>query len=157
MPPGEPVSRCQATAIGKEQESDEGTQLGEALNQARTCLEGGQWKSSREAFAVLGKGRFSTVVRARRRLPSVAGGDEPRVCALKIVSKKAFWKLVVEGRERSDTLSRELLCQTILTAKTAVTQSAPSAVIPEGIGDDHDIGHDGRGEIESSPGRETRG
>ena len=59
----------------------------------------------------LGRGQYATVHPGRRR-------DEERACALKIFDKKAFWKLVVKGKERADTLVREASVQATLTAKS---------------------------------------
>jgi len=41
---------------------------------------------------------------------------EEAVCALKIVNKAAFWTRVAEGKERHDTLVREVVAQAVLTA-----------------------------------------
>mmetsp|Transcript_19329 Transcript_19329/g.45692 ORF Transcript_19329/g.45692 Transcript_19329/m.45692 type:complete len:912 (-) Transcript_19329:115-2850(-) len=61
---------------------------------------------------VLGEGTYSTVHRASLRHEA----SNERV-ALKIFDKAAFWKLVVKGRERADTLVRETAVQATLTAK----------------------------------------
>jgi serine/threonine protein kinase len=59
----------------------------------------------------LGTGSYANVYKARRRLD---GGEE---CALKIFEKNKFWRMVVKGRERADTLVREVSVQATLTAK----------------------------------------
>jgi len=38
-------------------------------------------------------------------------------CALKVVDKQEFWKRVIAGQERSDTLAREVQTQVVLTQK----------------------------------------
>jgi hypothetical protein len=54
--------------------------------------------------------------------PGIDGGREGEgegesvVCALKIVNKSAFWSRVADGKERQDTLTREILTQAVLTA-----------------------------------------
>ncbi|GLE05054.1 hypothetical protein PINS_up014038 [Pythium insidiosum] len=66
----------------------------------------------------LGKGRFSSVRRARRKQPQHVG--DPVVdgdCALKIIDKTTFWDLVAHETEREDTLIREILTQTVLTVR----------------------------------------
>ncbi|CAN0366832.1 unnamed protein product, partial [Discosporangium mesarthrocarpum] len=77
-------------------------------------------------FPLLGQGRYSSVVRARRRVlaaqEGVTAGEggvphTRRACALKVVDKRKFWELVMDGRERADALARELLCQTVLTTQ----------------------------------------
>ncbi|ETV78285.1 CAMK protein kinase [Aphanomyces astaci] len=64
----------------------------------------------------LGQGRFSVVKRARRKVPSACVAE----CALKIIDKAVFWKLVEQGIERNDTLFREVLTQTVLTMRSDV-------------------------------------
>ena len=80
-----------------------------------------------------GKGRYASVYPARRRTklyynsvePLVAEGEIPDKlallercdCALKVVDKNQFWRRVVKGRERADTLVRELSVQATLTSK----------------------------------------
>jgi serine/threonine protein kinase len=72
----------------------------------------------------LGRGRFAVVRRARRRrYPKEREGGRGEeghrgtVCALKVVNKAAFWQRVAEGKERHDTLVREVLAQALLTAQ----------------------------------------
>lgn len=62
----------------------------------------------------LGRGRFSTVRRGRRKAGTGAGGG--CVCALKLVNKATFTARVAEGKERIDTLVREVLSQAVLSA-----------------------------------------
>ena len=88
--------------------------------------------------AELGRGRFAVVRRAKRKryhhasMDAAACGANPAsgsiirnnhdsqggeaVCALKIVNKAAFWTRVAEGKERHDTLVREVVAQAVLTA-----------------------------------------
>ncbi|GMH80761.1 hypothetical protein TrST_g14365 [Triparma strigata] len=61
---------------------------------------------------VLGEGRFAHVRKTRRI------GEEDKqenMVAVKVIDKDEFWKRVDEGRERKDTLVRELTIQTALT------------------------------------------
>jgi calcium/calmodulin-dependent protein kinase I len=68
----------------------------------------------------LGVGRYATVLPARRK--SVLSDDaENNSCALKVIDKNEFWRRVVKGRERADTLVRELAVQATLTAKCSQT------------------------------------
>jgi serine/threonine protein kinase len=83
-----------------------------------------------------GQGRFASVYPARRKThkyfesgggheaPSIGEGNPDRAsllkrcdCAIKVVDKNQFWRRVVKGRERSDTLVREPSVQSTLTAK----------------------------------------
>jgi serine/threonine protein kinase len=82
----------------------------------------------------LGRGRYADIFPARRTtdptpfehdssLDSKSSNSKEMVlkpyhtCALKIVNKNEFWRRVVKGRERADTLVRELAVQSTLTAK----------------------------------------
>ncbi|CAM9343738.1 unnamed protein product, partial [Ectocarpus sp. 13 AM-2016] len=76
-------------------------------------------------FSVLGTGRFSRVVWARRKRPWARAGGS--VSAIKIVNKQAFWSRVRVGKERVDTLAREVFCQTTLTIKGADAASGAAA------------------------------
>lgn len=88
--------------------------------------------------AEVGRGRYATVFPARRRAQRnkakqhrVGGGDDTSTpgqaqrtaplcendCALKIIDKKEFWRRVVKGRERADTLVREASVQATMTSK----------------------------------------
>ncbi|CCI47206.1 unnamed protein product [Albugo candida] len=64
----------------------------------------------------LGRGRFSTVCKSRRKVDT---DTEPigQECALKIIDKIRFWELVLANVERPDTMAREILTQTVLTAR----------------------------------------
>lgn len=78
-----------------------------------------------------GRGRYAAVYPARRRTESSNGqvdeaADKPTDRklalskyngALKIIDKAEFWRRVVKGRERADTLVREAAVQSTLTAK----------------------------------------
>jgi serine/threonine protein kinase len=76
-----------------------------------------------------GRGRYASVRPARRKDEKYfeQKDQEPKAaptnvlqrcsCALKIVDKNEFWRRVVKGRERADTLVRELSVQSTLTAK----------------------------------------
>lgn len=67
----------------------------------------------------LGKGRFSIVRRARRRLaPGAVSTSSSLDCALKIVDKNVFWDLVAHDTERDDTIIREILTQSLLTVRS---------------------------------------
>ena len=59
---------------------------------------------------VIGNGHYATIYKARRRYDS-------KDCALKIFEKSRFWKLVLRGDERADTLVRETSVQATLTVK----------------------------------------
>jgi serine/threonine protein kinase len=80
----------------------------------------------------LGQGRYASVYPARRKTEqyyvenaAVEGGAAANTkaavanndCALKIIDKAEFWRRVVKGRERADTLVRETSVQGALTAK----------------------------------------
>ncbi|KAL3907156.1 MAG: hypothetical protein SGILL_008985, partial [Bacillariaceae sp.] len=65
----------------------------------------------------VGVGRYASVVPARRK-STVRKNNQ---CALKIIDKNEFWRRVVKGRERADTLVRELAVQATLTAKCGGT------------------------------------
>ena len=58
--------------------------------------------------------------------------EEEAVCALKIVNKAAFWTRVAEGKERHDTLVRELVAQAVLTAhgSTGTSSHPPFPTAP---------------------------
>jgi calcium/calmodulin-dependent protein kinase I len=78
-----------------------------------------------------GRGRYAAVYPARRRgrdrqtyedKLSLEGLDPKAIvkqcdCAIKIIDKNEFWKRVVKGKERADTLVREVTTQATLTAK----------------------------------------
>jgi Protein kinase domain len=65
---------------------------------------------------LLGKGQYSEVRAARRR--SAASSDEMIYdCAIKIFGKDKFWRMVVKGRERADTIVRETSVQSTLLAR----------------------------------------
>lgn len=57
---------------------------------------------------LLGKGRFAFVRKSWR-----TGGDKK--CAVKVIDKEAFWERVRKGRERKDTLVREISVQAAAT------------------------------------------
>jgi len=61
----------------------------------------------------IGSGRYATVYKVRRR--DKRGGPPNR--ALKVVDKNEFWRRVVKGMERADTLVREVSVQATLSAK----------------------------------------
>jgi serine/threonine protein kinase len=79
----------------------------------------------------LGTGRYASIYPARRKAPKAKlNQEEDRCdqeqiitkatgpnCALKVIDKCEFWKLVMKGRERCDTIVRELAVQSTLTAK----------------------------------------
>ncbi|CAH0480057.1 unnamed protein product [Peronospora belbahrii] len=65
----------------------------------------------------LGKGRFSVVRRARRKVFSNDSSCS-RNCALKIIEKSVFWDLVACDTEREDTVVREILTQSLLTVRS---------------------------------------
>jgi serine/threonine protein kinase len=64
-----------------------------------------------DAERKLGHGQYATVYKAKRV------GEKDYTCALKVFDKTAFWKRVVKGLERADTLVRETSVQATLTAK----------------------------------------
>ena len=63
-----------------------------------------------------GRGRYAAVYPARRLDKSSDEENEPN-CAIKVIDKNEFWKRVVKGMERADTLVRESSVQATLTAK----------------------------------------
>lgn len=81
----------------------------------------------------IGRGRYASVIPARRKtkknyqkkgesLTGEGKADRQELlqgcdCALKIVDKNQFWRRVVKGKERADTLVREPSVQSTLTAK----------------------------------------
>lgn len=79
----------------------------------------------------LGSGRYASIIPARRKMLKTCNSEEEHRCdqerlqndngvnncALKIIDKNEFWRLVVKGRERCDTIVRELAVQSTLTAK----------------------------------------
>lgn len=77
-----------------------------------------------------GSGRYAKVVPARRKNGAHSSEISERSassdgtilrkeydCALKVVDKNKFWRRVVKGRERADTLVREVSVQSTLSAK----------------------------------------
>lgn len=64
--------------------------------------------------APLGKGSYAQVFSARRKHHDA---HRATPCALKIFDKSQYWKLVVKGRERADTLVREASVQATVTAR----------------------------------------
>jgi len=67
-----------------------------------------------------GKGRYAVVYPARRQEGLVEdGATKDYTCALKVIDKNEFWRRVVKGMERSDTIVRETSVQATLTAKCA--------------------------------------
>jgi len=87
----------------------------------------------------LGSGRYASIFPARRKLSKTSysnAEDEDRCdkerspkdtgrsnVALKIIDKNEFWRLVIKGRERRDTVVRELAVQSTLTAKLGIESS----------------------------------
>lgn len=74
--------------------------------------------------SILGRGRFSIVRRAQVRQQLLEETEKEawtttrlQSRALKIIDKKAFWSLVKNETERNDTIFREVLTQTLLTAR----------------------------------------
>lgn len=68
----------------------------------------------------LGTGRYASIYPAQRRTPTKSSAENDQnadTCALKIIDKSEFWRLVLKGRERCDTIVRELAVQSTLTAK----------------------------------------
>eukprot|EP00531_Pseudo-nitzschia_arenysensis_P000607 CAMPEP_0116127310 /NCGR_PEP_ID=MMETSP0329-20121206/6776_1 /TAXON_ID=697910 /ORGANISM="Pseudo-nitzschia arenysensis, Strain B593" /LENGTH=1054 /DNA_ID=CAMNT_0003621409 /DNA_START=137 /DNA_END=3301 /DNA_ORIENTATION=+ len=82
-----------------------------------------------EEDSPLGTGRYASIYPARRKASNDAGeehrcdqermqnSDDGNNCALKVIDKSEFWRLVLKGRERCDTIVRELAVQSTLTAK----------------------------------------
>lgn len=100
------------------------------LNKAARLRIGDLWEY--EEDRPLGTGRYASIFPARRKMPKRTNDkeeehrcDQERVqndesisnVALKIIDKNEFWRLVVKGRERCDTIVRELAVQSTLTAK----------------------------------------
>ena len=67
---------------------------------------------------MLGKGQYSTVHKATRRSDQHNGDNsEAEQVAVKLFDKNQFWRLVVKGVERADTLVRECSVQATLTSR----------------------------------------
>eukprot|EP00529_Nitzschia_sp_RCC80_P007402 CAMPEP_0113476750 /NCGR_PEP_ID=MMETSP0014_2-20120614/19836_1 /TAXON_ID=2857 /ORGANISM="Nitzschia sp." /LENGTH=1341 /DNA_ID=CAMNT_0000369789 /DNA_START=297 /DNA_END=4322 /DNA_ORIENTATION=- /assembly_acc=CAM_ASM_000159 len=81
----------------------------------------------------IGNGRYASIYPATRRTKRVCNEEEPygddettehiagrsstpRNCALKIIDKNEFWRMVVKKEERRDTLVREVAVQATMTA-----------------------------------------
>jgi hypothetical protein len=83
-----------------------------------------------EVNGSLGESRFSRVCRVRCKnsfdrelLPDSEPFSRNKYSnhparALKVVDKREFWAHVTEGRERADTLTREVITQSLLTCMT---------------------------------------
>jgi serine/threonine protein kinase len=85
-----------------------------------------------ESHELLGKGQYAEVRAARRKTPtantdvcsSTASNDNNNNssaefdCALKIFDKNQFWRMVLKGRERADTIVREVSVQATLLARS---------------------------------------
>ncbi|MGK3740507.1 MAG: serine/threonine protein kinase [Bacillariaceae sp.] len=109
------------------------------LNQAANLQIKDIWEYDKDK--PIGTGRYASIYSARRRTTTAttsykndnknegSGGGEKEDrsdqqeekshknnCALKIIDKNEFWKLVIKGRERCDTIVRELAVQSTLTA-----------------------------------------
>lgn len=76
-----------------------------------------------DALNPFGNGRYAAVYPARRLDHHIDNGDgnastttQPN-CAIKVIDKNEFWKRVLRGVERADTLVRECSVQATLTAK----------------------------------------
>mmetsp|Transcript_30813 Transcript_30813/g.45567 ORF Transcript_30813/g.45567 Transcript_30813/m.45567 type:complete len:797 (+) Transcript_30813:267-2657(+) len=63
----------------------------------------------------IGSGRYATVYQVRRR--DTGEKDSPPNRALKVIDKNEFWRRVVKGMERADTLVREISVQVLLSSK----------------------------------------
>ena len=85
------------------------------LNKAARLKISDMWDYKEES--PLGKGRYASIYPAKRKLPKKS--SDAKTCALKIIDKSEFWRLVLKGRERCDTIVRELAVQSTLTAKFA--------------------------------------
>jgi len=96
------------------------------LNKAARLRIEDLWEINKDDLP-LGSGRYASIVPARRKM-SKTYNEEDRCdrealqkgnsnCALKIIDKNEFWRLVIKGRERCDTIVRELAVQSTLTAK----------------------------------------
>ncbi|GKY94283.1 hypothetical protein MPSEU_000394100 [Mayamaea pseudoterrestris] len=66
----------------------------------------------------LGTGSYASVFAARRKC---SGSSE--ACAVKVFDKTLFWRCVIKGRERADTIVREVSVQATLTARCSDVQS----------------------------------
>jgi serine/threonine protein kinase len=83
-----------------------------------------------DEFNILGKGRYSEVRSARRRSElwseklatdlnegGTVATSHVYDCAIKIFNKDKFWRMVVKGRERADTIVRETSVQAALSSR----------------------------------------
>lgn len=106
----------------------------------RTCLNRAATLTVKDLFDydelnILGNGQYAEVRAARRRTQHVSNattmkevkalenGSHSYNCALKIFDKQAFWRLVVKGRERADTIVRETSVQATLVARCSQNSS----------------------------------
>lgn len=80
----------------------------------------------------IGSGRYATVYQVRRR--DASGNLSNR--ALKVIDKNEFWRRVVKGMERADTLVREISVQATLSAKG---ERCPSIVKIFGVFETADV------------------
>jgi Protein kinase domain len=76
-----------------------------------------------ESSELLGKGQYAEVRAARRKTPSAPTDSTEYDCALKIFDKNQFWRMVLKGRERADTIVREVSVQATLLAKSERSSS----------------------------------
>jgi Protein kinase domain len=76
-----------------------------------------------ESNELLGKGQYAEVRAARRKTPSAPTDSTEYDCALKIFDKNQFWRMVLKGRERADTIVREVSVQATLLAKSERSSS----------------------------------
>ena len=105
--------------------------LVKCLNDAAQLRVEDMWNFNSEES--LGLGRYASVLTARRKDTSYfenreqastpESKNEGNKYALKIVDKNEFWRRVVKGKERSDTLVRELSVQSTMTAKCGRIQT----------------------------------
>jgi len=77
-----------------------------------------------DATHPLGKGSYASVFSGQRRLSTSSSSSSKtsdpgphNACALKIFDKNEYWRQVVKGRERADTIVRETSVQAAVTAK----------------------------------------
>lgn len=113
--------------------ADRGTWIS-CLNQAANLSIDDLWDYNSQKE--LARGRYAAVFPARRKseayykakeagtlatpatpVPNEKATLEHYDCALKIIDKSQFWRRVVKGRERADTLVREASVQATLTGK----------------------------------------
>jgi len=88
------------------------------------------YETSKTSRGNLGRGRFACVKVARRRIPKPKikpknKPPKPPPRAIKIIDKLEFWRRCSAGRERYDTLVREIVIQTTISENLSYKGGPP--------------------------------